>query len=153
MSNFKIQPLLGKPFSLGQQDCFELVVDFYEINFGIEIPNFSRPNDWEPEKDNLIEDLYSKAGFKKLDVDEHWPPRPADVLACTVGGSVPNHLIVFLGNNQIIHHKESMFSSKEVMRPAWRRYTSYILRHPEVNDLTVKKPTLELMEVYREGPI
>jgi len=151
MSNFKTSTLESKPFNLGVQDCFTAVSGFYKLNFDIDMPNFARPNDWEPSEDNLIDKLYPAAGFEKLDVDDNWPPRPADILVCTVGGSVPNHLVIFLGGNEIFHHKVNMMSGRETMRPAWRRYTSYILRHPEVPDLSQKKPTLELSEAYREG--
>ncbi|MAD95709.1 MAG: hypothetical protein CMB99_00030 [Flavobacteriaceae bacterium] len=151
MSNFEVAKFEGKFFNLGKQDCFSVVEGFYLENFGIEIPPFSRPSDWDPETDNLIEKYWPLSGFEMLDVDEHWPPRPADIMVCTVGGSVPNHLVIFLGGNEILHHKVNMMSSRETMRPAWRRYTSYLLRHPDVPDLREKKPTLELKEVYDEG--
>lgn len=151
MSSFNTYSLEGKPFELGKQDCYELVRGFYRLNFSIDLPKYARPNDWNPEKDNMIENLHAHAGFTKLDVDENWPPHPADLLACTVGGSVPNHLVVFMGKNEILHHKAGQFSSKELMRPAWRRYCSYILRHPEVPDLSPQKETMDLMEAYREG--
>lgn len=151
MSSFKTAELESKPFTLGKQDCFTLVRDFFRVNFDIDMPDIARPNDWDADKDNLIDKWYHLTGFEKLDVDENWPPRPADVMVCTVGGSVPNHLVVFLGGNEIIHHKDMMLSGKELMRPAWKRYTSYLLRHPDVPDLTEKKPVLELMEVYDAG--
>ena len=150
MSSFKTDELEGKPFNLGTQDCFTLVQDFFLLNFGIKMPNIARPNDWKADDDNLIDKWYHLTGFEKLDVDEEWPPRPADVMVCTVGGSVPNHLVIYLGGNQIIHHKDQMLSGKELMRPAWKRYTSYLLRHPDVPDLREKKPTMDLLEVYRE---
>lgn len=151
MSNFDTQQLEGKPFNLGVQDCFTLTRDFFRDNFGIEMPDISRPHDWDADKDNLIDKWYHLTGFKKLDVEENWPPRPADVLVCTVGGSVPNHLVVFLGGNEIIHHKMGMMSSRETMRPAWKRYTSYILRHPDIPDMSPSKPTLTIEEVYDAG--
>ena len=151
MFNFDTSPLEGKPFDLGRQDCFTAVRDFYKLFFDIDMPNFARPNDWDAEKDNMIDNLYKEAGFEKLDVEETWPPHPADLLACTVGGSVPNHLVIFLGANEIFHHKVGMFSLRETMRPAWKRYTSYILRHPQVPDMSQKKPTLTLTEVYANG--
>ena len=151
MSNFETASLEGKFFLLGKQDCFSIVHDFYDINFGIKMPDFSRPNDWVADKDDLIGKYWPLAGFEQLDVDENWPPRPADLMVCTVGGSTPNHLVIFLGGNEILHHKVNMLSAKELMRPAWRRYTSYILRHPDVPDTTERKPTMELKEVYDAG--
>lgn len=153
MSNFEITELEGKPFLLGKQDCFTIVRDFYSINFGIEIPDFSRPNDWIADEQDLINEYWPLAGFEKLDVDECWPPRPGDLLVCTLGGSTPNHLVIFLGGNEILHHKVNMMSSREMMRPAWRRYTSYILRHPDAPDTREKKITMDLREVYDAGLI
>lgn len=153
MFNFKYQHLEGKLFNLGSQDCFTVVTDFFWDNFQIKINNFARPNDWNPEEDNLIEEYYKLTDFKKLDKEENWPPRPADILVCTVGGSVPNHLVIFLGGNTIIHHKVGMISSSEIMRPAWRRYCSYILRHPDIPHYEEEKPTATLMEAYRENSI
>lgn len=150
MSTFDTEQFEGKPFKLGTQDCFSLVQDFFKHFFSIEMPDIARPNDWEPAKDNLIDKHYALTGFEKLDVDENWPPRPADVLVTTVGGSVPNHLVVYLGQNEILHHKAYALSSRETMRPVWKRYTSYILRHPLVPDLTEQKPTMTLQEVYDE---
>lgn len=151
MFKFDNQGIVGVPFDMGREDCYEVCRKFFHRNFGIELPPYARPNDWSADKDNLIDNLYSDAGFEKLDVDENWPPRPADVLATVVGGSRPNHLVIYLGGNEILHHKYGALSCQETMRPAWKRYTSFILRHPQVPDLTPKKPTMDLMEAYRNG--
>lgn len=150
MFSFDNTTLVGKPFDLGKVDCYDLTMKFYKLNFDIDMPNFARPNDWNPEEANLIDELYGKAGFTKLDKEENWPPHPADILVCTVGGSVPNHLVIFLGGNKILHHKIGMLSAEETMRPAWKRYTSYILRHPQVPNLHTERPTMELLDAYRE---
>ena len=142
--------LVGKHFELGVQDCFRLVIDFFEQNFGISIPNIARPSDWKADELDLINQFYHLSGFKKLDVEENWPPRPADVLVTIVGGSAPNHLVVCLDANQILHHKQYSISSAETMRPIWKKATSYILRHPDVPDLRPVKPTLHLKDILNE---
>lgn len=151
MFNFEVAQFEGKFFLLGKQDCFTLVRDFYKVNFGIDMPDFSRPNDWIADEDDLIGKYWPRAGFEQLDVEDNWPPRPGDIMVCTVGGSTPNHLVIFLGGNRILHHKVNMMSASEVMRPAWKRYTSYILRHPDAPDTRTAKPIMELTEVYDEG--
>lgn len=151
MLTFDTQELEGKPFALGSQDCFSVVRDFYKKFFDVDMPNIARPNDWDAAKDDLINKHFEQCGFQKLDVDENWPPRPADLLVTTLGSSVPNHLVIYLGNNEILHHKSFAMSSRETMRPAWKRYTSYMLRHPEVPNLQPKKPILTLTEAYHEG--
>lgn len=142
--------LLGKPFNLGVQDCFKMCVDFFKMNFGIEIPEISRPHDWEADKLDLINQFYHLTGFVKLDAEEHWPPLPGDVLVTTVGGSTPNHLVIYLGSNEIIHHMHGTMSKKETLRPVWKRFTSYILRHPDVPDLRVTPPTITIEELVRD---
>lgn len=148
--NLVYENLVGKSFSLGKQDCFSLTIDFFKQNFDIEIPNIARPADWKPDEVDLISQFYHLSGFEKLDVEETWPPRPADVLVTTIGGSNPNHLVIYLGGNQIIHHKQYSISSVETMRPIWKRVTSYILRHPDVPDLTPVKPTMKLEDILNE---
>lgn len=148
--SLQFQNLVGKHFELGVQDCFQLVIDFFEQNFGITIPNIARPTNWKADDIDLIGQFYHLSGFKKLDVEENWPPRPADVLVTIVGGSAPNHLVIYLGGNEIIHHKQYSISSVETLRPVWKKATSFILRHPDVPDLTPVKPTLILKDLLNE---
>ena len=145
----KYTHLLGKQFDLGRQDCFQMCIDFFDENFNIKIPNIARPHDWDPNKLDLIGDFYHISGFEKIEKDE-WPPRPADVLVTTVGGRNPNHLLIYLGGNEFIHHQTGKLSTQEVLRPAWRRFTSYILRHPDVPDMTPEKPLLDLRELMHD---
>lgn len=146
----KYDNLLLKPFQLGSQDCFKLTIDFFKQNFDIDIPSIARPADWNPDKLDLISQFYPLSGFKKLDVEENWPPRPADVLVTTIGGRNPSHLVIYVGENKIVHHKQHQFSSEEIMRPIWKKVTSYILRHPDVPDLTPQKPTIHLQDLLND---
>lgn len=144
------ESLIGKPFMLGEQDCFSLCIDFFDQNFAIKIPNISRPHDWQADKLDLINDFYHLSGFKQLDSEADWPPRIGDVLVTTIHGTNPNHLVVYLGSNEILHHPMHQLSRKESMRPVWRRFTSYILRHPDVPDLRVEKPLVQLEDILSE---
>ena len=144
------EPFEGKSFNLGVQDCFSLSIDFFKENFNIVIPNISRPHDWDADKLDLINDFYHLSGFKKIDAEAEWPPRPADVLVTTISGSNPNHLVIYLGSNEILHHPNNQLSKKEMMRPVWKRFTSYILRHPDVPDLSVTKPLIKLEDILDE---
>lgn len=144
------EPFIGKKFELGRQDCFTLCSDFYRENFGISFPNIARPHDWSADKLDLISDFHKLCGFDKLDNEEHWPPRPADILATVTGSSNPNHLVIYLGGNEILHHKYMGISSKEPMRPVWKRFTSYILRHPDVPNMIPQKPLIKLEDILNE---
>lgn len=140
--------LIGKPWEPNKSDCFSINIDFFAQNFGIKIPNFARPNDWDADKLNLIEILYKQTGFIKL--APNWEElRPADVLATAVGSVNPNHLVIYLGNNEILHHKYGVNSCVETMRPIWRMITGYILRHPDVPDLRPVYSDITIEELLR----
>lgn len=142
--------LLHKKFQLGVQDCFTMCRNFYKDNFSIDMPDIARPNNWEADNLDLINKFYHLTGFKKLDLEENWPPRPGDVLVTTIGGSTPNHLVICLDSNLIMHHQYMTMSRKELMRPVWKRFTSFILRHPDVPDLRPEKPKVVLEEMLLE---
>lgn len=146
----KYKHLIGKQFDLGTQDCFNLTMDFFLDNFDIKIPNIARPHDWEADGLDLINSFYHLSGFKKFDAEDNWPPRPADVLVTTVGGRTPNHLVIYLGGNKIIHHQRGRLSNEETMRPVWRRFTSFILRHPDVPHIGNERPILQLEDILND---
>lgn len=124
--------LVGVPFDPGREDCFQTVIDFYAQNFNIIIPKISRPTDWDADKADLIGTLYKRYGFEKV---EGWDLQPGDILATAVGSSNPNHLVLYVGDNTILHHKFNSFSSAEAFRPFWKMVTCYVLRHPDVPNL------------------
>ena len=138
--------LVGIPFDLGKQDCIQTVIDFYKQNFDITIPAFARPSDWESDKLDLIGMLYPKLGFKKLD---DWKLQPGDLLATAIGSSKPNHLVIYLGDNQILHHKINSASEVETFRPLWKMVTCYVLRHPDVPDLTPVFPDVTIEDILK----
>jgi cell wall-associated NlpC family hydrolase len=141
----KYDNLLGKPWEINKTDCFSIVVDFFDQNFDIKIPNFARPVDWNADKLDLVRMLYPKGGFEIMD---DWNDlRPADVLATCFGTSNPNHLVIYVGNNEIVQHKFGVNSNKETYRPAWKAVTGYILRHPDVPDLRMPLPNVTLEEL------
>lgn len=150
MTNLISEPFVGRSFELGVRDCYSLCVSFYKENFDIDMPPIARPRDWEADKIDLISNFYKMCGLEKVDAEENWPPRPADMLAVTLGGRTPNHLLVYLGENKLLHHPVQQLSKIEMMRPVWRRFTSFILRHPSVPDLTPQKPTAFLEDILNE---
>jgi cell wall-associated NlpC family hydrolase len=147
--DLKYENLLGKEWVLNEQDCFTMARDFYAQNFpDIEIPDVARPIGWDADKLDLIKMMYAKAGFQIADDD--WNElRPADVLCMAIHTSNANHLGIYIGDNEVIHHRFGINSCKETLRPFWRMSTMYILRHPDVPDLRPELPTTSLEEILR----
>lgn len=148
MKELEYKNLLGRPWEMNKEDCFTLVTDFYKQNFDIDIPNFARPIGWNADNLDLIRTCFAKGGFKMVS-DEWEDLRPADVLALAISTSNANHLAIYVGNNELIHHRIGVNSCEEPLRPFWRMSTLYILRHPNVPDLRPKLPTVELEELIR----
>lgn len=143
--------LIGKPFTgVGEQDCYALVRGFFKTNFDIDMEDFVRPNDWNSDDLNLIEDLYERTGFEKI---PNWKPkdlRPGDILAMAIGERNPNHLAVYVGDSAIIHHLYGRLSSKVELRDFWFNSTCFLLRHPAVPDLRPVYPDVDILDIIRD---
>lgn len=142
--------LIGIPFIMGRNDCFQLGRRFFAQNFEMQIADYARPNDWDADKLNLIEACFDREGFEKI---THWKAedlRPGDVLCMAIGTSAPNHFAVFVGDNTIVHHLYGRLSGDEPYRDFWRTLTCFVLRHPSIPDLRPTLPDKDLGELLRE---
>ena len=75
---------------------------------------------------NLFLDHFEEYGFVKVDeLKEH------DLILMYNGAKVPNHLAVYVGNGQILHHVQYRLSSKDVYGNSgfWYQRTWGYLRH------------------------
>lgn len=141
----------GRQFTgVGKQDCLKLVIDLFLEEFDIVIPNFARPHDWRSDELDLVPMLAPVAGFKTITEWTVKDLRPGDVLCIAFGESRPNHLAVYTGEGDMVHHLIGRFSNQEVYRDIWRSRTSYILRHPDVPDLRPVYPDVHLEDYLRE---
>ena len=58
---------VGRPFVHGDTDCYGLIRDFYKDQFGIELTNYARTDNWWNEGQNLYVDNFKNEGFYLLD--------------------------------------------------------------------------------------
>lgn len=148
IDDLKYEHLAGKQFTgIGKQDCFDLCRHFFRDNFDIEIPNFSRPNDWDADKLDLIPVLGPRAGFVKLDEWTIKSLRPADVLCLAIGTRKANHFAINLGNGDILHHLHLRFSETAPFSDMYRKRIAYVLRHPDVPDLRPVYPDVTVKDL------
>lgn len=125
--------LLGRPFKHGVTDCYSLIRDFYRINYGIELTDYARPDEWWNKGLNLYQDNILKEGFYLLDV-HHSEWQPGDVLLMGIQSRVANHAAVLVENGHIIHHLWGRLSTKEPYRRFYRNLTLGVYRHKDVPD-------------------
>ncbi len=147
----EFQERVGLPFTgVGRDDCLETVRWFYDKNFGIKIKNYARPHDWKSNDLDLIRLCYAAEGFDTITDWKVADLRPADLLAVMIGESNPNHLAVYLGEGEILHHLYGQFSRVDPWRDFWRNQTAFILRHPDVPDLRPVYPDTDIGTIVRE---
>ena len=141
--------LLSKQPVMGETDCLSLFRQFYADNFGIHIKNYARPKDWDASKLDLTRQFYEAEGFEMITDWKIKDLRPGDVLCMAIGASNANHFAIYIGDGDIVHHPSGRLSTREPLRDFWRSLTCYILRHPDVPDLTPTHPNTTLQELLR----
>lgn len=141
--------LVNREFDWGEKDCFEIVRDLYRKEFGIEIKNYARPSDWKADSYNLILSAYQREGFMKIGNWQVSDLRPGDIMAMAIGEGNPNHLAVYIGNNEIVHHLYGNLSTVAPLARHWIYATCFLLRHPDVPDLRQELPSIPIEEILR----
>lgn len=141
---------VGRPFTgIGGNDCLRLFRDFYREEYGILVKDYARPHDWDSDRLDLIGLCHEREGFRKI---TEWKPkdiRPGDVMCIAIGERNPNHFAIYVGEGQILHHLYGRMSSIDLLRDFWFNQTCYIIRHPDVPDLTPVAPDVQIMDLLR----
>ena len=122
-------PLVGRPYSHGILDCYQVIVDHYRINLGIELPYFARQDDWWLKGEDLYSQGFKQADFVMVGDGTHQDIRPHDGLLIQMASPVPNHAAIYLGDNLILHHVAGRLSSRDVYGGYWRKSTTHVVRH------------------------
>jgi len=127
-----IAPLEGRSFVHGVLDCWALCRDWYAQEWGLDLPNPDRPDNWWNDGHS---DLYTSnladAGFRILGPDE--PMQRGDLILMQIRSKngVPNHAGIYLGDGLMLHHMYGRLSRKETYGGYWREMTRLVARHAE----------------------
>lgn len=139
--------LIGIKFQHGIHDCYSIIRDFYIQNFGIELPNYARPNGWWNEGLDLYKDRYFKNGFRPLDVHPS-EYQPGDVFLMSIMSPATNHGAVLVDRGRILHHFTNRLSTVEPYKGIWRNTTTAVLRHKDV----VIEPETDVVNIREVVP-
>jgi proteasome lid subunit RPN8/RPN11 len=123
-------PLVGRQFSHGVLDCYQLIVDWYARERGIELKQFDRADNWWNDgKSDLYNEGFPQAGFVKLPPDA--PMEAGDVILMQIRAmnGVPNHAAIYLGDGLILHHLHGRLSSRDVYGGYFLDCQSAVLRY------------------------
>jgi proteasome lid subunit RPN8/RPN11 len=120
-------PYVGRPYLFAIYDCYSLVRDYYKREFGLVLNDYPRIEEWWKRGHDFFGQHFVEEGFELLMNVE---PIPGDVFLIQAGADVPNHVAIYVGNDQILHHCISRLSRHEVYGHGyWHKHTTHHLRH------------------------
>lgn len=123
-------PLVGRQFSHGVLDCYQLIVDWYAQERGVTLKQFSRADEWWNDgKSDLYTEGFPQAGFVKLPEGAEMQPGDVILMQIRAKNGVPNHAAVYLGDGLMLHHLYGRLSSRDVYGGMWAETTRAILRY------------------------
>jgi proteasome lid subunit RPN8/RPN11 len=124
-----VAPLVGRQWAHGTLDCFGLGRDYYRQKLGIQIPDHDRDNNWwEKGQDLYCASNWRLFGFDQVDLAD---VREHDVLLMQVHSKVINHIGIYLGHDQFLHHLNKRLSSRDLWAGYWRKHTVKVMRYNE----------------------
>jgi proteasome lid subunit RPN8/RPN11 len=125
-----VAPLVGRVFSHGVLDCYQLIVDWYKQERNVALMQFSRADDWWNDgQSDLYMAGYQQAGFVCIKDGEQ--PEVGDVILMQIrsNNGVPNHAGIYIGDGLMLHHLYGRLSSRDVYGGYFQEVTRKILRY------------------------
>lgn len=118
-------PLVGREFSHGVNDCYQLIRDWYARERGIVLKNFERTDGWWERGEDLYMKHYADAGFYPV----HDELEEGDVILMQVRAYEANHAAIYLGEGMMLHHLYGRLSSRDVYGGYWKDVTRAVVRY------------------------
>jgi len=119
-----VQPLEGRVWCYGVNDCFTLVQDYYK-GLGVPLKDLFRTELFWEKGENWYAEKFGEWGFTRVLSDFH----VHDVVLIQIKSDIPNHAAVLQSDGTILHHVRERISCKDVYDGYWRRHTWAVLRH------------------------
>lgn len=120
-------PYTERPYVVGIYDCYTLLRDYYAREFNVELAVYMHSESWWTEGKNLLVDNFEAEGFVKL---VNQSPELGDCFLLQAGSDTPNHVMIYVGDDKILHHCYGRLSRYDVYGGGyWQKHTSHHLRH------------------------
>ncbi|RYD48555.1 MAG: hypothetical protein EOP83_26370, partial [Verrucomicrobiaceae bacterium] len=120
-------PLEGRDFIHGIQDCYALAKDYYKQELGIELMDMAREDNWwlsETKNKNFYMAFHDMVGFVKVD-----ELQPHDLVLMKIVSSTANHVAIYTGGDEILHHLAERKSLRETGVMRWKKHIVGYFRH------------------------
>lgn len=143
----KIDHLLGRQFIYGRQDCYALMREFYQDNFGIEMRDYACPDSWHDDGAlNLMAENIEDEGFKVVPDFNLRDFRVGDLLLMAMFTPVGSHMAVYIGDGQVLHHMLGRLSEVTPLRGEAINTLIGVYRHPKVQADLGEPPPADIRE-------
>lgn len=126
-----LQEFTGIDFEEGWQDCYTLAQKYYAHKLGLTLRDYARPARWHMIPNfNFFDQLFQREGFKHVTSNAN-DVVIGDSLLMTLGRTeVINHVAIYVGQGQILHHLTGLKSRLDIYNLRWRERVTKVLRHP-----------------------
>jgi len=118
------QPLIGKFWQYGKQDCYTLVRDYFELQ-GVDLPDFDRPDDLQ-RTDSIFLRHAEALGFEQVEFNDR---REGDVLIMRLNTRTPMHAAIYLKDDRILHQRMNSVSTIEPLTRYYHYRVYAVYRH------------------------
>lgn len=124
--------LAGRRWVLGHADCWSLIIDYYRMEYGIALKDYSVDREWWGDgKENLYDDNWQAEGFVEIDASSM---QAGDMIMMRVQAPVTNHAAIYLGENIMVHHMFGNLSARVPYGKYYRDRTVRVVRRKELID-------------------
>ena len=120
-------PLIGRQFVWGVQDCWSLVYDWYSLHKNITLKKWERPRTLrEFENNPLFEKCAKDTGFKEI---KNQGLQKGDVMLMEGMFNKLSHVALYIGDSTILHHSVGKLSCREIYDLEYQKITKKIFRY------------------------
>jgi proteasome lid subunit RPN8/RPN11 len=121
-------PLIGRQWVWSISDCWTLVRDWYKETWDLDLPDWERPLDIDGFTANpMFDGCWKEAGFVEVPLETM---QVGDAILMSLDGSSGlNHVAVYVGEQQILHHIRGRLSSRDIYGGYYQKQTGRVLRH------------------------
>ena len=119
-------PYVGREFVFGLVDCYSLCRDWYKREWGLDLKDYDRRDQFWLRGQSLYIDNFANEGFRRILIEDL---QPGDAVIMQLNATLPNHAAVYLGDQMILHHLQGRLSSRDLYGGYYLKNTACALRH------------------------
>mgnify|MGYP002620228295 CR=1 FL=1 len=119
-------PYVGRQFSFGIVDCWTLIRDYYQREYGVALHDYDRRDGFWLRGENMYVDNLPNEGFTPIPLTE---VQPGDLILMQLASPLPNHAAIYLGEQMILHHVQQRLSSRDIFAGYYWKNAACGYRH------------------------